>query len=145
MAQANYEQALRDSWAVRAGIKYRVVHLRTALRKLELTTVRVPTPTQRTRRSCAAVPHLLTADRAKVPCRRGPNAGRPRGRGPARARARFAGRCNCQDASIAPASATAASAPAEDPRRWCRHEGDCLHPHDPVQRGGAVGRCAAAG
>jgi len=49
VAEANYEQALRDSWAVVAGIKYRLVQLRTAQRKLELTTVRVPTPTQRTR------------------------------------------------------------------------------------------------
>jgi len=49
VAEANYEQALRDSWAVVAGIKYRLVQLRTAQRKLELTTVRVPTPTQRKR------------------------------------------------------------------------------------------------
>ncbi len=49
VAEANYEQALRDSWAVVAGIKYRLVQLRTAQRKLELTTVRVPTPTQRQR------------------------------------------------------------------------------------------------
>jgi len=49
VAQANYEQARWDSWAIVAGIKYRLVQLRTALRKLELTTVRVPTPTQRTR------------------------------------------------------------------------------------------------
>ena len=49
VAQANYEQARWDSWAIVAGIKYRLVQLRTAQRKLELTTVKVPTPTQRTR------------------------------------------------------------------------------------------------
>lgn len=49
VAQANYEQARWDSWAVIAGIRYRLVQLRTAQRKLEQTTVRVPTPTQRKR------------------------------------------------------------------------------------------------
>ena len=49
VAQANYEQARWDSWAIIAGIRYRLVQLRTAQRKLELTTVKVPTPTQRTR------------------------------------------------------------------------------------------------
>lgn len=49
VAQANYEQARWDSWAIIAGIRFRLVQLRTAQRKLELTTVKVPTPTQRTR------------------------------------------------------------------------------------------------
>lgn len=49
VAQANYEQARWDAWAVVAGIKYRLVQLRTDQRKLELSTVRVPTPTQRKR------------------------------------------------------------------------------------------------
>jgi len=49
VAEANYEQARWDALAVVAGIRYRLVQLRTDQRKLELTTVRVPTPTQRTR------------------------------------------------------------------------------------------------
>ncbi len=49
VAQANYEQARWDALAVVAGIRFRLVQLRTDQRKLELTTVRVPTPTQRTR------------------------------------------------------------------------------------------------
>ncbi len=49
VAQANYEQARWDSWAIVAGIRHRVVQLRTAQRKLELTMVKVPTPTQRPR------------------------------------------------------------------------------------------------
>ncbi len=49
VAQANYEQARWDSWAVVAGIRYRLVQLRTSLRKLELAAVKVPTPSQRTR------------------------------------------------------------------------------------------------
>lgn len=49
VAQAAYEQAGWDAWSVVAGIKYRLVQLRTAQRKLDLTQVPVPTPTQRTR------------------------------------------------------------------------------------------------
>lgn len=49
VAEANYEQARWDAWALVAGIKYRVVQLRTAQRKLELAAVKVPTPTQRPR------------------------------------------------------------------------------------------------
>ncbi len=51
MAEANYEQARWDSWALVAGIKYRVVQLRTAQRKLELAAVKVPTPTRAARES----------------------------------------------------------------------------------------------
>lgn len=49
VASANYSQAKYDAWAVVAGIKYRLVQMRIAQRKLSLATIRVPTPTQRER------------------------------------------------------------------------------------------------
>ncbi|MCY2995450.1 MAG: efflux RND transporter periplasmic adaptor subunit [Planctomycetota bacterium] len=49
VATTTYDQADSDARAARAGIKHRLVLLKIALRKVSLTKVKVPTPTQRLR------------------------------------------------------------------------------------------------
>lgn len=50
VAMTTYDQADSDARAARAGIKHRLVLLKIALRKLALTQVKVPTPTERLHR-----------------------------------------------------------------------------------------------